>query len=123
MQVKGYKHVNLCKNGEQTLVAVHRIVGKAFLGPAPGLVGKTKGCWQIDHEDEDKANNAASNLRWMKAEMNNSKAHANFTPDQVRSIRRLLKQGVRQRKIAEQFACKQSTISNIKNGVVYGWVV
>jgi len=42
-----------------------------------------------------------------------------LTPQQVREIRRLIKDGVTQHEIARRFAISQPTVSNIVAGKVY----
>ena len=54
---KQYVHVNLWKDGLQKSTNVHRIVAMAFIPNPNGLP-------EINHIDEDKTNNAASNLEW-----------------------------------------------------------
>ena len=54
---KGYLYVGLCKDGRQKFVRVHKLVAKAFV-PNP------KNLPQINHIDNDKKNNCASNLEW-----------------------------------------------------------
>jgi len=53
----GYKHVVLCKNGIPKSMMVHRLAAHAFLRNE----GK---CSEINHKDENKCNNTASNLEW-----------------------------------------------------------
>ena len=54
-------------------VAVHKLVAFAFLSPPPLPYGNTRGCCNIDHIDEDKTNNKASNLCWITPADNNRK--------------------------------------------------
>lgn len=55
--VRGYMAVNLWRDNARTVALVHRLVLNAFVGLRPeGLVG----C----HWDDDKSNNALTNLRW-----------------------------------------------------------
>lgn len=51
----GYRRVNLCKNGKKKQYLVHRLVVAAFIGKIP------KGM-QINHKDENRANNHLNNL-------------------------------------------------------------
>ena len=53
----GYLKVNLCKEGKVKMCKIHRLVAQAFI-PNP------KNLPQVNHKDEDKQNNAASNLEW-----------------------------------------------------------
>lgn len=52
----GYKYVALGSTSRSFFV--HRLVAEAFCG-------QTDGRCQVDHIDEDKTNNCASNLRWV----------------------------------------------------------
>lgn len=61
----GYLHVKLCKDGKVKNMRVHRLVAQAFL-PNP-LNLET-----VNHKDENKANNSASNLEWMSQADNNN---------------------------------------------------
>ena len=54
---KGYKLINLYKNGKSKTFTVHRLVGNAFLENPDNKE-------MIDHIDENKANNNVKNLRW-----------------------------------------------------------
>ena len=53
----GYLHTNLTKNGKQKDVRIHRLVAEAFVPNPDGLR-------EINHIDDDKTNNNASNLEW-----------------------------------------------------------
>jgi len=53
----GYKQVSLKKDGIWKTVPVHRLVAKAFL-PNPDMLP------EINHRDENKANNCVENLEW-----------------------------------------------------------
>ena len=53
----GYRQVSLRKDGKGTTIGVHRLVAKAFL-PNPDMLP------EINHRDEDKANNCVENLEW-----------------------------------------------------------
>ena len=59
----GYIRVTLYKNGKPKHHAVHRLVASAFI-PNPNNYP----C--INHKDEDKANNAVSNLEWCTVSYN-----------------------------------------------------
>ena len=60
----GYKSVMLSKNGVHKRLSVHRLVGKAFL-PNPDNLP------EINHKDENKANNSVDNLEWCDHSYNN----------------------------------------------------
>ena len=59
----GYLEVNLCKEGKVKHHLIHRLVGQAFIENPNNLP-------QINHRDEDKTNNASSNLEWCDAAYN-----------------------------------------------------
>lgn len=60
---KGYKQLILRKNGKPYSRKVHRLVAEAFVENPSKLP-------QINHIDEDKANNKATNLEWCSAKYN-----------------------------------------------------
>lgn len=62
---KGYLHVNLCKDGKVKHFSVHRLVAEAYI-PNPDNLP------QINHKDENKANNCLQNLEWCDAKYNNN---------------------------------------------------
>ena len=53
----GYYSVDLMKNGKRYKFRVHRLVAEAFVANPDNLP-------MINHKDEDKLNNLASNLEW-----------------------------------------------------------
>ena len=59
----GYCYVVLCKNGWTKSISVHRLVALTFISNPENLP-------QINHIDEDKTNNNASNLEWVTARQN-----------------------------------------------------
>ena len=54
---KGYFFVMLYKNGKQKHFSIHRLVATAFLPNPMGLP-------EVNHRDENKANNVVSNIEW-----------------------------------------------------------
>lgn len=62
----GYRQVELRKNNRPTHALVHRLVAQAFI-PNPDNLP------QVNHKDENKANNQVSNLEW-----NTSKDNINY---------------------------------------------
>ena len=59
----GYLQVTLCKDGHVKNMLVHRLVAQAFI-PNPDNLET------INHKDEVKTNNVASNLEWMSPKDN-----------------------------------------------------
>ena len=55
---RGYKSVNLYKDGKHTPILVHRLVAAAFV-PNPNNYN------EVNHIDENKCNNNADNLEWV----------------------------------------------------------
>lgn len=61
----GYLTVNLKKNSKYYCRKIHRLVAEAFIKNPYGLP-------QINHIDENKTNNSASNLEWCDSKYNNN---------------------------------------------------
>lgn len=61
----GYLKVSLCKDGHKKYLFVHRLVADAFIQNPNNL--KT-----VNHKDEVKTNNVASNLEWMSQKDNDN---------------------------------------------------
>lgn len=64
----GYFRVCLCVKGMKKNVYVHRIVAETFIDNPFGYP-------QVNHKDEDKSNNAVTNLEWCSAEYNKTYSH------------------------------------------------
>lgn len=58
----GYNQVTLAENGKRAQCYVHRIIAISFLGKKDDL--------QVNHIDENKSNNAISNLEWVTPKEN-----------------------------------------------------
>lgn len=101
--------------------SVHRLVAAAFLGPCPPG-------HQVNHKDADKGHNCLANLEYVTPKQNIAHAerrglrpkrrgekhpHARLSERDVRTIRRLARQGVRQRDIAERFGIGESQAHRI----------
>lgn len=59
----GYLVVGLCKDGKRSRCLVHRLVAEAFI-PNPD------GYKEVNHIDENKANNSVTNLEWCDTNYN-----------------------------------------------------
>ena len=62
---RGYLKINLYKDGQKKMSFVHRLVAEAF-------IQNPKNLDTINHKDEVKTNNSASNLEWMSQKDNNN---------------------------------------------------
>ena len=60
----GYLYASLCKHNKTTRYAIHRLVADAFIPNYDNLP-------QVNHRDENKANNRVENLEWCTADYNN----------------------------------------------------
>ena len=60
-----YLQVGLCKQGKMKTYLVHRLVAKSFISNPNNLP-------EVNHKDEDKTNNASSNLEFCDAKYNNN---------------------------------------------------
>ena len=80
--ITGYLQVNLCKNGKVKSSYIHRIVAEAFV-PNPNNYP------EINHLDEDKANNYVKNLEWCtrKYNMNHGTRSERASQAQSKKIR------------------------------------
>lgn len=63
---KGYRHVNLTRDGKMHTLKVHRVVAEAFLG---------KSDLQINHRNGNKSDNRLENLEYCTASENVQHAH------------------------------------------------
>ena len=74
---KGYKYVNLRRNGQTERYYVHRLVADTFI---PNPENKRA----VNHIDGDKLNNDVSNLEWVTYQENSKHAYAHglsYLPD------------------------------------------
>lgn len=62
---KHYLHVCLYKDGKSIPVNIHRLVATEF-------IENPNGYKEVNHKDEDKTNNAVSNLEWCTHKYNNN---------------------------------------------------
>ena len=60
-----YLCITLSKDSKQVKVRVHKLMAEHFLPEPPGPVGKGKGCYQVDHKNDDPHDNRACNLQWL----------------------------------------------------------
>jgi hypothetical protein len=108
----GYKMVCLVKNGKQRSYKVHRLVAAAFLPACPGTHGTANNDWHIDHIDENKNNNCASNLRWLTSFENKMRSPHKLTEADIIAIRADPRSYTI---ICLDYGVSSSSISNVKN--------
>jgi hypothetical protein len=82
---RGYLSVDLSKNGKSKTYTVHRLVADAFL-PNPNKYE------QVNHIDENKANNSVENLEWCTCSYN-IRHSLNLHPDRIQRIMEHLPKG------------------------------
>jgi hypothetical protein len=123
----GYLYYHLSKKGKYSHARAHRLVAIAFI-PNPDNLP------YINHKDCNKQNNFVENLEWCTAQHNSKHAFDNgrnrgifinghininrkLTLEQVVEIKKLLKEGLSQYKVAKLFNVSRGTIS----AIVYGF--
>jgi hypothetical protein len=122
---KGYHRVTLCKNGVHIRHLVHRLVLSNFIRP-PSDKEESR------HLDGDRGNNHLANLAWGTAydNANDSIRHgtrpqgdavycSKITNSTARLVRKFLRDGGRQKQIAEHLCLPVQIISNIKTWHTY----
>lgn len=120
----GYQRIGLCKDSKQRWFYVHRLVANAFIENKANLP-------QLNHIDENKLNNAVSNLEWCTSEYNINYGHrtekvshenhfnAKLTSAQVEEIRKKYKKGVHGRGtyvLAREYGIGTSQVHRIIKG-------
>jgi hypothetical protein len=125
--VLGYRFCStkLFLNGKKRQLTIHKIVTNAFLGPVPE--GK-----EVHHKDNDKTNNSIYNLAYVTRRENMIHAYndglmvnngwSKLTEENVREIRELRKEGIKNRIIAERFNVGATTICAVNSGQNWAWV-
>ena len=94
---------------------VARLALLAFVGePAPGEEAR--------FIDLDSTNCELANLHWASRAGEPRNSARKFVIWEVQEIRRLLRIGMIQAKIASRFKCTQTSISQIKVGSSWGWL-
>jgi hypothetical protein len=124
--VGSYPFVSLSRPDKKQSARIHVLVATAFLGPAPfdGAI--------VAHNDGDRSNLRASNLRWASARENQqdrarhntrcqgSRVHgAKLTEAQIPVIRQRIAAGERYRDIGADFGVSVHTICLIKKNRIW----
>lgn len=118
--MNGYRRVSLGSKGH----TVHRLVATAFI-PNTG----NKPC--VNHKDGDRANNYFRNLEWCTYSENNLHGYVHngriapiskLKDNEVRDIRKRLREGVKGNALAKEYGVDCKTITNIKSGYCYARV-
>lgn len=117
----GYLRIDLYKNSKVSYHSIHRLVAQAFL-PNP------KKYKVVNHIDGNKLNNCVNNLQWTTQSKNcehRSRVLGKVTGEthgmaklkliDIKTIRNLVKAGVKKTKIAKEFNVSVRTIYNISN--------
>lgn len=120
----GYLSQMFCVNYKQKLIKVHRVVWESFNG-------KIKEGMQINHIDGNKTNNSLNNLEIVTPKENTQHAWRNglckkvygrktsnciLDFEQVKEIRKLYKDGKKQKELSEMFGVHQTNIHYIVKG-------
>lgn len=113
---KGVRIVGVTSN-----VRVHRIVCETFHGPSgPGQT-------QVNHIDEHKNNNTATNLQWATPSENLSAYYQNneksfFSRSDIVQVKRLLNKGLTNDRVGQEVGMSNSNVSAIKLGYIHSRV-
>jgi len=125
-----YCYVNLSKNGKCKTFFVHQLVANAFIKIKP------KKCkYEVMHLDNDGTNNCKENLRYGSHSCNSAfrvengtsirgeqNPNSKLTKKDIIKIRKLHKQGVKQKDIASQFNVTYKNINYIILGKGWNWL-
>lgn len=103
----GYAQVTAHDNGLRKSYYVHRLVAFKYLK-------NPKNHTQVNHKDENKLNNNASNLEWCSQEYNIR--YSSKHKDKINQIKKLIKNGFRNVDISKETGVCQQVISDIRRG-------
>ncbi len=119
----GYRMVSLYSDGERKGFQLHRLICKAFVGPAPSIYH------HVAHNNGDPLDNRPTNLRWAtpKENMADREAHGNtmhgttnhkakLTEADVHYIRRQRKTYGVGMNLARRYGVSETTIADIMAG-------
>ncbi len=121
----GYHQHWLSAGAKKTGILTHHLVALAFVGPAPGNIGR--GGWQINHRNGIKTDNRPENLEWCLPRANHLHASdlglkprgerlwsAKLSADDVRAIRGRLAKGETLTALGREFGCSIQNIYRIR---------
>ena len=110
----GYLMIVLCGDDFKKTVTVHRLVAAAFCE-------KPDGCDFVNHKDENKHNNVASNLEWVTKAYNNTyngKTQRCCKPiEQVDEDSNVIRIWASARKAANELGIQYRNISSVCRGL------
>lgn len=111
---KGYMYIHLCKNSKDKAYLLHRLVAKHFVSNPDNLP-------EVNHKNEDKANNDASNLEWCDAKYNSNYGTRNKRKSKPIQCIETGKIYWGAREMERQLGIKHNNIAKaIKNGTLAG---
>lgn len=128
---KGYRKIDMLKNGVQHSVTVHSLVAEAFIGPRPSPKH------QVNHKNGVKTDNRAINFEYVTCKENirhsldvlgKKRAHgekigsAKITEAEVREIRVRRARGETLASIAADYGVCIMTISHIATRKTWAWL-
>lgn len=116
---RGYRKFRVAVNGVIQEPYVHQLVLETFIGPCPPGM-------QACHNNGDRTDNRAANLRWDTPAANQADRiihgtdcrgekhyRAKVTEEEVREMRRLAQQGATPTELARRFGISDATIGSI----------
>ena len=119
-----YLYVILCVNGKPKTYAIHRLVAETFCQKP-----QTDELLEVAHNDGNRQNNIALNLRWAtrKENIKDKLAHgtqlyglkvasAKLSYDDVLKIKNLVSLGVRRVEVAKQFNIHEAYVGSLVRG-------
>ncbi len=118
----GYRKVGLMRNGRLFKRKTHQVVLEAFVGPCPEGM-------QCRHLDDNKSNVRLANLSWGTCQQNaddrirngltptgNRQGRAKLREEDIPSARKMLDDGLSERKVASAFGVSKGAIRSMKIG-------